>query len=148
MLSMKVAERVNSEFSSQRKQHFFLLLFFSYMRLWMFTKLIMGKTFYAVHKTNNYAVHFIQCVCGCMCAQLLSTVRIFDAPWTVTCQAPLSVEFPRQEYWSGLPFPTWGGLPVLGIESMFPKSPALAGRFFTTVPPGKHISKTGRKINK
>ena len=45
--------------------------------------------------------------------------------------------FPRQEYWSGLPFPSPGGLPHPGFEPMSPASPALAGRFFTTVPPGE-----------
>ena len=47
----------------------------------------------------------------------------------VAPQAPLSVGFPRQEYWSGLPFPSSGDLPDPGIE---PQSPALAGGFFTT----------------
>ena len=55
-------------------------------------------------------------------------------PWTVVCQAPLSMGFPRQEYWSGLPFPSPGDLPDPGIK---PASPALAGGFFTTEPPGK-----------
>ena len=54
-------------------------------------------------------------------------------PWTVAHQAPLSMGFPRQEYWSGLPFPSPGDLPEPGIESV---SPALAGRFFTTEPLG------------
>ena len=48
----------------------------------------------------------------------------FSTPWTVACQAPLSLWFPRQEYWSSLPFPSPGDLPDPGIES---KSPALAG---------------------
>ena len=48
-------------------------------------------------------------------------------PWTVACQAPLSVGLSRQEYWSGLPFPLPGDLPDRGKE---PLSPALAGRFF------------------
>ena len=48
-------------------------------------------------------------------------------PWKVACQAPLSMGFPRQEYWSGLPFPSPGDLPNTGIEL---ESPALAGRFF------------------
>ena len=48
-------------------------------------------------------------------------------PSTVADQAPLSMGFPRQEYWSGLPFPSPGDLPDSGIK---PKSPALAGRFF------------------
>ena len=49
-------------------------------------------------------------------------------PWTITHQAPLSMGFSRQEYWSGLPFPSPGDLPNMGIE---PVSPTLAGRFFT-----------------
>ena len=53
-------------------------------------------------------------------------------PWTVAHQAPLSMEFSRQEHWSGLPFPPPGDLPDPGIEPMSLKSPALAGRFFTT----------------
>ena len=63
---------------------------------------------------------------------------VFDspvAPWTVVHQAPLSYGFPRQEYWSWSPFPSPGDLPNPEIE---PMSPALAGRFFTTEPPGKH----------
>ena len=58
----------------------------------------------------------------------------FVTLWTIACQVPLSVEFSRQEYWSGLPFPSPGGHPNPGIK---PFSPALAGRFFTAEPPGK-----------
>ena len=53
----------------------------------------------------------------------------------VAHQAPLFMEFPRQEYWSGWPFPTAGDLPNPGIKPMSLVSPALAGRFFTVVPP-------------
>ena len=60
----------------------------------------------------------------------------FAALWTVDGQAPLSMEFPKQEYWSGLPFPTRGDLPDPGIKSMSLASPALAGRFLPLVPPG------------
>ena len=55
-------------------------------------------------------------------------------PWTVACQALLSMGFSSQEYGSGLPFPSPGHLPDAGIK---PASPALAGGFFTTEPPGK-----------
>ena len=58
----------------------------------------------------------------------------FETLWIVACQAPLSMGFPRQEYWSGLPFSPPGDLCNLGIK---PTSPALAGGFFTTEPPGK-----------
>ena len=51
----------------------------------------------------------------------------FATPWTVAHQAPLSMEFPRQEYWSGLPFPIPGDFPEPGIEPASPVSPALAG---------------------
>ena len=54
--------------------------------------------------------------------------------WSVAYQASLSMGFSRQEHWSGLPFPPQGDLPDPGIE---PASPALAGGFFTTDPPGK-----------
>ena len=57
--------------------------------------------------------------------KLLSHFRLFATPWTVACQAPLSMGFSIQEYWSGLPFPPPGDLPDPGIE---PTSPALAGR--------------------
>ena len=55
-------------------------------------------------------------------------------PWTVARQAPLSMGFSRQEYWSGWPFPPPGDLPDQGIKPVSPASPALAGRFFTTEP--------------
>ena len=60
----------------------------------------------------------------------------FATPWTVTHQAPLSTGFSRQEYWSELPFSSPGDILDPGIK---PMSPALAGRFFTTEPPGKPI---------
>ena len=63
-----------------------------------------------------------------------SRVQLFDTPWTVARQAPLSMGFSRQEYWSGLLFPAPGDLPDPGIE---PRSPALTGRFFITLLPGK-----------
>ena len=67
-----------------------------------------------------------------MCAQSLSCVQLFVTPWTLACQAPLSMDFSRQEYWCGLPFPTPGDLPDSGIEPTSLASPASTGRFFTT----------------
>ena len=71
----------------------------------------------------------------------------FATPWTVDCQALLSMGFPRQEYWSGLPFPPPGDLPDPGIK---PASPVLAGRLFSAESPGKSRGrkqvKTGDKI--
>ena len=64
-------------------------------------------------------------------------IRLFASPWTVACQAPLSVEFSRQKYWSGLQFPSPGDLPDPEIKPESPASQALAGRFFTREPSGK-----------
>ena len=64
----------------------------------------------------------------------LSRVRLFATPWTVAYKAPLSMEFSRKEYWSGLPFPSPGDLPNPGIE---PKSPALQADALPSEPPGK-----------
>ena len=60
-----------------------------------------------------------------------------QSPWTLAYQAPLSVEFSRQEHWSGLSFPPPRDLPDPGIEPVSPASPAVAGRFFTFEPPEK-----------
>ena len=69
-----------------------------------------------------------------LCVKSLSRVRLFASPWTVACQAPLSMGFSRQEYWSGLPFPSPGDLPNPGIE---PGSPALQADALSSEPPGK-----------
>ena len=68
--------------------------------------------------------------------KLLSRVRLFATPWTVGHQAPLSMGFSRQEYWSGLPFPSPGDLPNPGIE---PRSPALQADALSSEPPGKPL---------
>ena len=70
---------------------------------------------------------------------MFSYVPLFVTSWTVALQAPLSMEFPRQEYWSGLPFPPPGDLPDPRIEPASLGSPALAGGFFTIQPSGKLI---------
>ena len=57
--------------------------------------------------------------------------------WTLACQAPLTMAFSRQEYYSGYSFPSPGIKPDLGVEPMSLISPQLAGRFFTTEPPGR-----------
>ena len=59
-------------------------------------------------------------------------VRLCVTPWTVALQAPLTMGFSRQEYWSGLPCPPLGDLLDPGIEPTSVTTPALAGRFFTT----------------
>ena len=79
---------------------------------------------------NNYAYQYFFKVK----VKSLSRVRLFVTLWTVARQAPLSMEFHRQGYWSGLPFPTLGHLPNPGIKLV---SPALAGGSFATEQPGK-----------
>ena len=64
----------------------------------------------------------IDLICCCLVAELCPT--LFQPPWTAACQLPLSTGFPRQEHWSGLPFPAPRCLPDPGIE---PVSPALVG---------------------
>ena len=65
--------------------------------------------------------------------KLLSPVRLFAILWTVIYQASLSMRFSRQQYWSGLPFPSPGDLPDPGIE---PSSPALQADALSSEPPG------------
>ena len=75
----------------------------------------------------------------------LSHVRLFATPWTVARQAPLSMRFSRQEYWSGLPFPSPGDLSDPGIE---PWSPALQADSLPSEPPGKsHKRREGKHEN-
>ena len=66
--------------------------------------------------------------------KLLSHVQLFEIPWTVAYQAPPSMEFSRQEYWSGLPFPSPGDLLNPGNE---PRSPVLQADTLPSEPPGK-----------
>ena len=70
------------------------------------------------------------CLGVCSVASVMS--RLFAVPWTVALQAPLSMEFSRQEYWSGLPLPTPGDLPDPGIKPASPVSPALQADSFPT----------------
>ena len=69
----------------------------------------------------------------------ISDGQLFATPWTVACQASLSMKFSKQKYWSRMPFHPPRDLPDLGIEPTSLVSPALAGKFFTTMPPGKPL---------
>ena len=75
------------------------------------------------------AVGYHVCVLSCF-----SHVCLFATPWTVACQAPLSMDSSsKNDYWSGLPCPPMGDLPNPGMEPMFLTSPALAGGFFIVI---------------
>ena len=78
------------------------------------------------------------CVCGVL--SHFSHVQLFTTLWTVGCQAPLSMGFSRQEYWSGFPCPSPENSPDPGIEPVSHISPALAGGFFTTSITGKPLA--------
>ena len=76
----------------------------------------------------------------CMMCSAAQSCLSLVTPWTVACQAPLSMEFPRQEYWRGLPFPSPGIFSDPGVKPVSLASPTLAGEFFTTESPGKPCS--------
>ena len=83
----------------------------------------------------NVLIYDMQQSNSLICAFMLSRfscVQLFAVLWTVACQAPLSMEFSRQEYWNRLPFPSPGDLHNPGIKPASLMSPALAGGFFTT----------------
>ena len=83
--------------------------------------------------THLYWTFFKMYIKQCVCVlSHFSLVWLFVTLWTVGYQAPLSMGFSRQEYWSGLPCPPPGDLPDPGIKPASLRSPALAGRFFTT----------------
>ena len=86
---------------------------------------------------------YLICIFMCVCAQSLSRVWLFAAPWTVACQAPLSMGFSKQ-YWRWLPFSPSVDLLNPGIKVT---SPALADGFFTTEPPGKPYERMYWVIN-
>ena len=84
-------------------------------------------------------------VCVCVCVYAQSCLILWHP---MDCSPPgpsLSMEFSGQEYWSGLPFPPPRDISGPGIEPKFPMPPALAGRFFTTVPPGKLRGEKGNQ---
>ena len=81
-------------------------------------------------------IQFIVLKCAVQCLSCRVMSNSLRPPWTVACQAPLSMGFPRQEYWSGLSFPFSGDVPDPGMEIEFP---AFAGRLLTTEPVGKSL---------
>ena len=72
-----------------------------------------------------------ECVLNCF-----RCVPLFEIPWAIACQTPLSMEFSKQEYWSGLPCPPPGDLPDPGIESVSPSAPALLADSLQLSPEG------------
>ena len=103
-----------------------------WLRLYVSTTVGTGSILSQATKIpHTYCVPSLQ---ACSFAQLCLT---FAAQWTVAHQAPLPMGFPRQQYWTGLPFSHPGDFPHPGINSAFPASPAQAHGFFTTEPARK-----------
>ena len=106
------------------------------LHCWLFVDFLMRAT---VTRLRFYLTVVLICsslIINCVLVLSLSVVsNSFETPWTVARQAPLSMEFPRQEHWSRLPSPYAGDLPDPVIEPASPVSPALVGGFFTTTPP-------------
>ena len=95
----------------------------------MFFKNKASKIKSGIFKSGINYNGFNVCMLSCF-----SRVQLFATPWTVAHQAPLSMGFSRQEYWSGLPFPSPGDLPNSGIE---PRSPSLQADSLLSETPGK-----------
>ena len=87
----------------------------------------------AYHRLQSLFCYMYTLLILHMCASSLSHIWLFATPWTVACQVPLPTEFSRQEYWSGCHFLLQGIVPIQGWNPHLFTSPALAGRFFTTV---------------
>ena len=112
---------MQNRFSSQALWYSLMLkryqeLFLNREKIWCFASFISSRN-------QVGTCHVLSCIC------------FFVILWTVARQAPLSMEFSRQEYWSGLPFPPPGDLSNPATEPESLSCPALAGRFFTTEPP-------------
>ena len=90
------------------------------------TRLTMMFVTQCIQTSNYFAVNL-----KLICAKLFQLCPSLCNPMTVACQAPLSIAFSKQEYWSGLSFPPPGNLPDLRIKPKALASPALVGRFFT-----------------
>ena len=98
----------------------YLLEFVSRDKVYVFLMLVVTRLFNFSQRSFSPVLIYYH---ACVHAQLF---RLYSTSWTITRQAPLSMEFSSQEYWSGLPFPSLGGLSNSDFESM---SPALADRF-------------------
>ena len=101
----------------------------------MFSRKDLCKRGYGLHCVSP--LRYAEVVTPAYLCSVTSVVSDSVTPWTVTHWAPLSMRFPRQEYWSGLPCPPPGDLPVPGIELASSASPALQAASLPTEPPGK-----------
>ena len=94
---------------------------------------------WAQKRAREVPLQFWLCLASLLCVHAQSVVSNSLQPHGCNHLSPLSMEFSRQEHWSGLPFPSLGHLPHPGIKPLSPASPALTGRSFATEPPEKPI---------
>ena len=95
----------------------------------MYIRVVQHVTLVCLYIVRLFAIVVIFItLCMCVHAKLLQSCQLFAVPWTIALQAPLSVEFPSQEYWSGSPYSPPGDIPKSGMEPMS----LIAGVFFTT----------------
>ena len=99
--------------------------------------------FHFSHPSNCFKMNLLICCSYRKKVKSLSCVQLFVTPQTITYQAPLTMGFPRQEYWSGLPFLSPGDLPDPGIEL---RSPALQADALTSEPPENKFIHNRREI--
>ena len=109
-------------------KHIIVLFLIFLLTFYFFIKLFIN--FHTDFLSGCTILHSHQLFTMCVCAQTLCHVQLFTTPWTVACQAPLSMGFSQQEYWSGVPCPPPGDLPNPGIEPASLTSSALTGGFF------------------
>ena len=138
------------------KSCFSKAVFFNHLLIWgeyLFNK---GEGHHFLKYASACEFQLLRFLLGVSCKHFKSvpfsllcsfSVVSFVIPWTVALQAPLSMRFSRQEYWSGLTFPPPGHLTDPGIEPASLASSALAGEFFTTEPPGKPKIQLSRLLN-
>ena len=104
---------------------------------WIQLEIIMLSELSQKEKEKYHMISLMLC-CAVLCLVAQSFPTLCE-PVGLACQVPLSMGFSRQQYWSGLPCLLPGNLPNPEIEPASPASPSLAGRFFTTEPPGKPV---------
>ena len=119
----------------------FGLVLFIYFVFWLFLIFHLWVKSYSICLFPSISLHMIPSRSIHVHVRSIAKpcLTLLWAPWTVDRQAPLSMGFSRQEYWSGLPFPPPGDIPDPGIERVSLVFSALAGRFFTTAPPRKPL---------
>ena len=121
-------------FKKRDRERHLLDCFLFWLSKYLFSSQIVWFSLRGLVRYTVLYIFLYMCVCTCMLS-CFSRVRLFATLWTVASQAPLSMGFSRQEYWSGLPYLPPGNLPDPGIGPVSIMSAALAGEFLPLMPP-------------